>query len=430
MKDLIKHIEHLLPGHDCVVVPGLGGFVLNEVPVRTDHEHEIFHPRGKEISFNIRLTFNDGILVQSYQEALGITFEAAVEIVREKVKEIQHQLDEGRYLGFGRLGTLLKNEQGQLVFRPDNRNLFCPESYGLTAFAYPTLKNRIQAMQAETKQRKDGYIHIRLRRNAFRSILTGAAACLLILLISKPAGELQNLENQQAFLLKDYLISGPETVVDSLAPLVVDEKNDGTTGAATTHKTDKTQSAVTADMMKSAETRKISELKKKSVSTSKTVTMKETVLTGTGKATSGYETSAPARTIRQSTPSTDDIDALFGITPTDTPKHLVQSDRDTHVIKTIQPKPTALTKTAMTADASSKSYYIIISSHPSKTTAQTWIENNRKGIYEQASIVEGDGRARISIKHFRQKAEAETYLNQFRANNPKHADAWLLSAKS
>ena len=32
MLELVRHIEYLLTEHDCVLVPGLGGFVLQYVP--------------------------------------------------------------------------------------------------------------------------------------------------------------------------------------------------------------------------------------------------------------------------------------------------------------------------------------------------------------------------------------------------------------
>jgi hypothetical protein len=44
MKELFQHIERLLTGNDCVVVPGLGGFVLHEVHFSVDEDGAVLHP--------------------------------------------------------------------------------------------------------------------------------------------------------------------------------------------------------------------------------------------------------------------------------------------------------------------------------------------------------------------------------------------------
>jgi len=75
-------------------------------------------------------------------------------------------------------------------------------------------------------------------------------------------------------------------------------------------------------------------------------------------------------------------------------------------------------------------YHIVVSSFPGKESAEYWLSENRSGIFRQADIIEGSGRARISIRTFTNKAEAESFLDNFRKNNPKHSDAWLLSTKN
>jgi len=79
-----------------------------------------------------------------------------------------------------------------------------------------------------------------------------------------------------------------------------------------------------------------------------------------------------------------------------------------------------------TAQVGGKIYNVIISSHPSKTVATKWLSEHNDNLYKQSTIIEGNGRARISIRHFDNEQEAENYLRQFRKENPQHADAWLL----
>ena len=69
MIELSRHIESLLLAHDCVIVPGLGGFVAHYVPARRIAEEQLFLPPSRSVGFNQQLTINDGLLVQSYMQA-------------------------------------------------------------------------------------------------------------------------------------------------------------------------------------------------------------------------------------------------------------------------------------------------------------------------------------------------------------------------
>ena len=239
MKDLVQHIENLLPEHDCVVVPGLGGFVQNEVQARIQPGARLFYPASKEIGFNPRLKFNDGLLAQSYQESKGLSFEEANASIQNAVLEIQGKLEAGKFIRLGRTGTLFMIEQ-QLIFRPDHHNHFFPEAYGLTPFTFPLLnkpvaneeKASVQAptfekelempiekashqKDAKTKTSRDEFIHIRFSRSRVRQLLAGAAVFLFLILFAKPAGIPSG--NQEAGMLHNYL-SAPSKVVPVSVP--------------------------------------------------------------------------------------------------------------------------------------------------------------------------------------------------------------------
>ena len=211
MEELIQHIENLLPEHDCIVVPGLGGFVQNEIPAHIDTSNDSFYPASKEIGFNARLTFNDGLLAQAYQQTDNISFEEANLKIRQDVKDITDSLNKGTFISLGHIGKMRKNEQGQIVFRSDNQNCFFPDSFGLAPFSYLPLKKRqedaFRTEQLMKKRKEDEFIHIRMRRNSIRNMVIGAAVCLFILLLSKPVGNLPKGFNQEAFMMHDCLFA-------------------------------------------------------------------------------------------------------------------------------------------------------------------------------------------------------------------------------
>ena len=359
MKILTQHIEKLLPDHDCVVVPGLGGLVQNEVPARYDFESDLFYPGGKELCFNSRLTFNDGFLAQAYQESFGISFEESNLQIRQGVQEIKDKIDEGKYVSLGRIGVIWKNDRGQLLFRSENKNLFFPESYGLTSFSFPSLdkrqKRNANADIQPRKRKEEEFINIRLRRNSFHNLIIGAAACLFMLLLSKPAGNLPETNSQEAFMMHDYLISSDTPKQKATQILAVLEK--------VPIKVDSNEASLSDDLSA-----------KPNAVTKKDDTKSEP--------------------------------------PTTTPKKPVEKE------KTVQ-------------YASGRTFYIVVSSFPQKKLAEEWIKTKgNSATFRFSGIIEKDGRSRVYTRSFPDKKDAEAFLNQFRANNPEYASAWLLSAKN
>lgn len=74
----------------------------------------------------------------------------------------------------------------------------------------------------------------------------------------------------------------------------------------------------------------------------------------------------------------------------------------------------------------SPQYYIIIASLPNQSAAEkTLAELQSKG-FETAAILGKEGRYRIYTNRFKNKSEAELFLNQFRKTHPAYASAWLL----
>ena len=54
-KPIEQHIFELLKHNDCVIITGLGGFVLNYKPAYINEINNTIHPPSKLISFNSKL---------------------------------------------------------------------------------------------------------------------------------------------------------------------------------------------------------------------------------------------------------------------------------------------------------------------------------------------------------------------------------------
>lgn len=134
MNRLDKHIEILLLGNDCVIVPGLGGFMAHHVPSRYDVNDNMFVPPTRTLGFNPQLVMNDSLLAQAYVESYDISYPEAVRRIEEEVNEVRQvlELEEEYYLSG--IGRLFYNIEGKIEFEPCDAGILTPWLYGLSCF--------------------------------------------------------------------------------------------------------------------------------------------------------------------------------------------------------------------------------------------------------------------------------------------------------
>lgn len=129
-----RHIEILLLDNDCVIVPGLGGFMAHYEQARLDDRDNMFLPPFRSIGFNQKLTLNDSLLVQSYVEAYDLSYPDALKRIEDEVRELRQRLDTEGSVTFNDLGVLSLNADGHLEFEPCEAGILTPELYGLSGF--------------------------------------------------------------------------------------------------------------------------------------------------------------------------------------------------------------------------------------------------------------------------------------------------------
>ena len=77
MNEVALHIDYLLHSHDCIIVPGLGGFVVNTTDVEKNGLWGLDAPTV-ELLFNNKLTYNDGLLAESIMKTNNVSYEVAI----------------------------------------------------------------------------------------------------------------------------------------------------------------------------------------------------------------------------------------------------------------------------------------------------------------------------------------------------------------
>lgn len=129
--NLERHIEILLLCNDCVIVPGLGGFMAHHVDARYDERDNTFLPPTRMLGFNPKLNMNDSLLAQSYVEAYDISYPEAVNRIDAEVDELKQCLDRDGFFELENVGVVSLNEDGNCEFEPCESGILTPGLYGL-----------------------------------------------------------------------------------------------------------------------------------------------------------------------------------------------------------------------------------------------------------------------------------------------------------
>lgn len=126
-----KIIGDLLLKHNCVIVPGFGGFVAKKSSARIDYVSGTMLPPSKSLLFNRQLINNDGLLVNTLATEANINFADAQIEVDKQVKLWQSILkNEGR-VELDKIGFLFLDAEKNLCFEQDRFFNLLVESYGL-----------------------------------------------------------------------------------------------------------------------------------------------------------------------------------------------------------------------------------------------------------------------------------------------------------
>ncbi|MBP5135104.1 MAG: SPOR domain-containing protein [Paludibacteraceae bacterium] len=134
---MIEHIEQLLLRNDCVIVPGLGGFVANRTAAEVTGAFVV--PSRRIMLFNVLLTYNDGLLAQEYMRCDRLTFQQAMDEIGRAVAHFKKELSEWGNVSFGRLGVFSTAVDGSLTFRYSGNVELDIFNYGLKKLNFAPL---------------------------------------------------------------------------------------------------------------------------------------------------------------------------------------------------------------------------------------------------------------------------------------------------
>lgn len=368
MIELAKHIEVLLLENDCVIVPGLGGFVAHYTPAMRVAEENIFLPPTRIIGFNSQLKMNDGLLVQSYMAVYGTNFSDATKIIDKEVGELFVTLHEEGKVHLSNVGELRYSVHGTYDFVPYDNKITTPYLYGLDSFEMQelaalekTTSEKVAASLPAIKEQKRKF-----EININYSYLANAAAMIAVIalffFLSAPIENTEVIEGNYAQLLPNELFEKIESKSLAITPIIVRQVAEVPNGSAQS---------------------KPAQSKKKTITP---VAVREVKVRQT-PATSSTPAAQPKRTEETSQPAT---------------------------------APKAEPKTV-----SSKQYHIIIASVGTEKDAEVMAKQLIEKGFSGAKAIVGDGKMRVSIESRGTEVEAYQALNKIRENGT-YENAWVL----
>lgn len=128
-----KLIGDLLLRHNCVVVPGFGGFVARTATAKLDLASGVIYPPKKSLLFNKQLINNDGLLISTLANEQAISFTEAASQVEECVNSWNTSLFAGERITLDKVGFLFLDQEKNIGFEQDRHFNLLLNAYGLTA---------------------------------------------------------------------------------------------------------------------------------------------------------------------------------------------------------------------------------------------------------------------------------------------------------
>lgn len=182
--------------HSCVIIPDLGGFVVNARPAAIDNASSYFMPPSKELLFNAHLVHNDGLLAHALMQEEGVSFEEATKKIASLVASVKTELESKGRVQVGEYGSFVQTEGGY-SFRFAEMPVEDATSFGLREFYFPLLE---EASEAEASVGASVAVEaekasVKKKRRSFPSFwVSSVAAVAAMLFLSQPVNNERSMD--------------------------------------------------------------------------------------------------------------------------------------------------------------------------------------------------------------------------------------------
>ena len=171
-KSIPHYISELLFLHDCVIIPGFGGFVGNKKSAQLNRITGTLSPPSKQILFNKNLKTNDGLLTSYIASQEGFNQKIAQKKIELFVSKSQTQLANSKVLRIEKIGLFTVGDEQNITFLQDSST-----NYNLDAFS---MQSNYKKLVVEKSNRRE-ISQLKTIKNKVRNskILFKAAAVII-----------------------------------------------------------------------------------------------------------------------------------------------------------------------------------------------------------------------------------------------------------
>ncbi len=147
-------IKELLYDHNCVIIPGFGAFIANEVSTRVHPITKSFTPPSKGIAFNRSLKKNDGLLIKEFAIHYKISDKESESKVNSYASELEKRIQNEKIVRIEDIGTFKVDGEGNIQFKADDSVNFLDESFGLPELHIKPIKKELNMTQQPDAPRR------------------------------------------------------------------------------------------------------------------------------------------------------------------------------------------------------------------------------------------------------------------------------------
>lgn len=131
MVNVDEIIGSLLLRHNCVIIPGFGGFVAKQTSAQIDYKSGLISPPRKSLLFNRQLINNDGLLITEFARHNTIDYTTSDALVNQMVANWNRDLNDGNRVSIDKVGFLFFDQEKNICFEQDKEFNLLLSSYGL-----------------------------------------------------------------------------------------------------------------------------------------------------------------------------------------------------------------------------------------------------------------------------------------------------------
>ena len=224
MLSLTQLINQLLLSHDCVVLPGFGGFITRYE--EACEQEGVLAPPHRSVRFNQELTEDDGLLLHAYMTAYDADYVSARKQMLLDIATLRDEMALRGSCQVEGIGRLSLDLAGKITLEPLPSGIATPSLYALDSLSVEPVADLLKQREvqhqleqttivpivpaeqpaAEKQEKNSQEVVVRIHRRWIDVACAAAAAIILFFLLSYPS--LKRADNAE----EETIIAGANPV--------------------------------------------------------------------------------------------------------------------------------------------------------------------------------------------------------------------------